>query len=117
MEEYNLFLTMSFCWWQLTQSYFWMGLSESEVDSFLEGGAGPLKPSYPMGPVTLHSELAVCGLGIANWVWTFKLDRWKENKNKPMGPGQRLRGLEEGQGGHMMTRQKEAKSPGLQGEG
>lgn len=39
-----------------------------------------------------YSGLAVCVLGIANWVWMSKQDRWREHKNRPTGPGQRLRG-------------------------
>ena len=49
-------------------------------------------------PVILHSASAVCGLGTTCWVWTCKPDRWREIKNKPREPGQRLRGPEEGQG-------------------
>lgn len=49
-------------------------------------------------PVILHSEPAIYGLGTACWVWTREWDRWRENRNKPLKPGQRQRDLEDGQG-------------------
>lgn len=77
---------------------------ETETGCALEGRAvwpGLLEPPYLMGPS--HSTLRVSGLrpGHSSWgVDTGMGDRWRENRNKPMKPGQRPRDLEDGQGTH-----------------
>lgn len=69
-----------------------------KVELWGQPGLGSWSLFTSWDPVILHSASAICGLGTACWVWTCKSDRWRENKNKPREPGQRLRGPEEGQG-------------------